>query len=112
MRIVGVRVAQIAAVFAVLYAAGGVLTICLAAATHSAFLLVPFGIITPVFHATVNLTLGTSGTISSRVFECALTVVVYAASGWVTGAFVALCFNAVAKRMGGVEAKYFLTRNE
>jgi len=36
-------------------------------------------------------------------------VLSYALTGWITGAVAALCFNAVAKRTGGIDAKYVST---
>jgi hypothetical protein len=36
-------------------------------------------------------------------------ILAYAISGWVTGAVVVLVFNFVAKRMGGIDAKWLIT---
>jgi Flp pilus assembly protein protease CpaA len=54
----------------------------------------------------LNLNLPRSGGVFYNIFLAAATVVSYALTGWLTGMALAVFFNFIAKRMGGIDAKY------
>jgi hypothetical protein len=69
------------------------------------FLTLPFGILAPLFHLNLNFNLARSGGVFYNILLCTAAVLSYALTGWITGAFAALCFNIIAKLIGGIDAK-------
>jgi ABC-type phosphate/phosphonate transport system permease subunit len=107
MRIISVRPEPVAKILTVVYAVFGLLSWLTFAFTGADRLTIPFGFIAPLFNLNLNLHLGRTGSVLWNAFYCLVDVLCYAISGWITGAIFASAFNFVAKRMGGVEAKYF-----
>jgi hypothetical protein len=60
----------------------------------------------PLFHLNLNFNLARSSGAFYNIFLCAAAVLSYAVTGWITGALTAVCFNVIAKQMGGIDAKY------
>jgi hypothetical protein len=112
MRIISVRWQPVARILAIIYAVCGLGVFCLFEFTDAPYLTLPFGILGPFFHLNFNINLSRSSDLLSNAFFGFATVVAYALTGWITGAAIALCFNLVAKKMGGIDAKYVSTINE
>jgi hypothetical protein len=106
MRIVSVRVAPVALVLTVTYALFGFCAFLVYAFGKAEFLTLPFGILAPLFHLNLNFNLARSGGVFYNIFLCIAAVLSYALTGWITGAFAAVCFNFIAKPMGGIDAKF------
>jgi len=106
MRIVGIRVEPLARILAITYAPFGLGAFVLFAVSKADYLTLPFGILAPLFHFNVNLNLERSGSMFYNIFLCIAAVLSYVLTGWITGVVVGLCFNAVAKQTGGIDAKY------
>lgn len=106
MRIISVRVAPVALVLTITYALFGFGAFLVYAFSGAEFLTLPFGVLAPLFHLNLTLNLTRSGGVFYNIFLCTAAVLSYALTGWITGAFAAICFNVVAKQMGGVDAKY------
>ena len=96
----------------VIYAFLGLFIFCRFAFTDDEYLTLPFGIVAPLFYLNFNLRLPRSTNVAYSLFMGIAAIVAYAITGWITGAAAALSFNFVAKKMGGVEAKYFTTVEE
>ncbi len=89
------------------YAVFGLLGFWLSGVTGATYLTLPVGVIAPFFHLNINFNVAFSSGFESVVYLCFAAVLSYAASGWLTGAALALLFNVVAKQVGGIDAKYF-----
>jgi hypothetical protein len=106
MRIISVRVAPVALVLAVTYALFGFSAFLVYAFSKAEFLTLPFGVLAPLFHLNLNFNLARSGGVLYNIFLCIAAVLSYALTGWITGAFAAVCFNFIANQTGGIDAKY------
>ena len=107
MRIVSVRVEPVARIFAILYAICGLGSFLIFAFSDVQYLTLPFGVLAPLFHLNVNLNLQRAASIPYSLLLCLGSVLSYSLTGWLTGTATALCFNFAARRMGGIDAKYF-----
>ena len=111
MRIVGIRVEPFARVLAITYTVFGLSAYAVFAIKNSDSLTLPFGILAPLVNLDFTLNLPRSSGVFYNIFLCVAAVLSYALSGWITGVVGALCFNAVAKQTGGIDAKYLSTVN-
>jgi hypothetical protein len=109
MRIIGVRIEPFARVLAITYAVFGFGAFLFFAASNADSLALPFGVLAPLVYLTANFHLPRSSGVFYNIFLCVAAVLSFALSGWITGVVGALCFNAVAKRTGGIDAKYVST---
>jgi len=107
IRILAIRPAPIGRIFAIIYAVFGLMAFLFFAVANVADLALPFGILAPFLHLNLNLDLARSSNVLYNILLCAAAVISYALTGWLTGMTVAFCFNVAAKKMGGVDAKYF-----
>jgi len=106
MRITSIRVASVALILMVTYAVFGLIAFVVVAVGNTQYLTLPFGFVAPLFHLNFNFNLERSSNVFSNLFACIAAILFYSATGWLTGAVSALCFNFVAKRIGGIDAKY------
>jgi hypothetical protein len=72
----------------------------------------PVGVLLPVFHLNVNFNVPMPSSASAGIFFALALIVCYLVSGWVTGAFLAACFNLIARFTGGAEASTFTFDDE
>ena len=72
----------------------------------------PLGIVAPLITLNINLHLPRPSGLALGAAYLVATVLCYAVSGWLTGAAGTLCFNWVAKWMGGIDAKFVETVDE
>jgi len=111
MRIMSLRVRPVARVFAILYGVFSPLLLILAALSKADYLRIPLGVIAaPLFYVNVNFDIQHPTHILSAGMLVLFAVASYAATGWLTGAALVLCFNFIARRTGGIEA--FVLTNE
>jgi len=68
--------------------------------------ILPVGILLGVFHLNMNFALPRSPDLLANAFLCIGAVLSYALSGWITGIAVTLCFNFIAQKTGGIDAKF------
>ena len=106
MRIVEIRLTPVAHIFAIVYAVCGLIAFVTYAATRAESLTLPLGIVTPVFHLNMNFFFPRSEDLIASAMLCGGTLVLYALTGWITGIAAALCFNFLAKQMGGIDASF------
>jgi hypothetical protein len=111
MRIIAVRLEPVARVLSIVYAAFGLGAFSLFEFTDTPYLTLPIGVIGPLLHLNLNLNLPRSTSILYIFFSGVAAVLTYALTGWITGAVATLCFNVVAKQLGGIDAKYVSTVN-
>ena len=105
MRIMSLRVGPVARALAIIYGVFSPLLIILAALSKAEYIRIPLGIIAaPLFYLNINFDIQHPTHILSAVFFTLFAAACYAATGWLTGAVVVLCFNFVARRTGGIEA--------
>jgi hypothetical protein len=109
MRIIGIRIEPFARVLAITYSIFGLVTYLFFAVKSADSLTLPFGILAPLVDFSVNLHLPRSSGVFYNIFLCIAAILSFALSGWITGAAGALCFNAIAKEIGGIDAKYVST---
>jgi len=107
MRIISIRVAPVARIVAAVYAMIGLLIWLRFAFGSEQYLSFPLGLVAPLFNLNLNFHLERSSSVFYGLFMCIASVLSYSVTGWLTGAGAALCFNLIAKRIGGVDAKYF-----
>lgn len=112
MRILGVRWEPVARVVAIIYGVFGVGAFCLSEFTRAPQLTLPLGIVAPVIHLNINLSVPRPEGVFSGVMAGVAEILAYAVTGWITGAAAALCFNIVCKQLGGIDAKYVSIANE
>jgi hypothetical protein len=106
MRIVSVQLAPVALVFAILYAASGLLAFLIYAGGNEPAFILPIGIIGPLFHLNINLSFPRSADLLGNVFFGLGAILSYALTGWITGIAATLCFNFIAQKTGGISAKF------
>jgi hypothetical protein len=112
MRIISVRWQSVANVFAIIYAVLGLGAFCFFEFSGAPFLILPFGILGPIFHLNLNINLSRSDDLLATAFSGVATIAAHALTGWITGAATTLCFNLIIKSIGGIDAKHFSTINE
>jgi hypothetical protein len=108
MRIISIRVASVARIVAVVYAMIGLLVWLRFAFGSEQYLSFPLGLVAPLFNLNLNFHLERSSSVFYGLVMCIASVLSYSVTGWLTGAGAALCFNLVAKRIGGIDAKNFV----
>src|SRR5438270_13432238 len=106
MRIISVHPGAVALVFALMYAVAGFVTFVVFASSSLPTFLLPIGIVIGVSHLVFNIQLARSPDLLNNAFLCLLAVLCYGLTGCITGAVVALCFNFVAEKTGGIDAKF------
>jgi hypothetical protein len=106
MRIISIEPAPVARVFALTYAVFGFAAFAAYAFSSLQFFIFPIGIIMGVFHLVFNLQLPRSHDLIANAFFCGGAILSYAASGWITGVALALCFNFIAQKTGGINVKF------
>ena len=106
MKIIGLKIQPIASLFALLYAAFGAFVWIGYCVTGVNYITLPVGVIAPLLHLNVNLTLPRSSNVLYNIVLLLVSVLTYAFSGWFTAAVAVLCFNAIAKKKGGIDADF------
>jgi hypothetical protein len=106
MRIMSVRPASVARVFTIIYAVGGLASFIVFAFSDTQILFLPIGIVTGIFHLSINIPLARSPDLIANVFLCMGFVFSNALTGFITGLIAAACFNLIAKKTGGIDAKF------
>ena len=106
MRIASIRISPVARIPAITYAAFGLIAFAGFAVGKSQYLTLPFGFVMPLVHLNVNFNLERSSNLLSNFFICIASILLWSATGAVTGAVAAMCFNLVSKWTGGIDAKY------
>jgi hypothetical protein len=107
MRIVSVRLEPAARVFALTYAVAGLASSAAFAFSGLPRVLLPIGIVMgPLFYLNFNIILARSPDLIANAFLCLGVIFSYAVTGWITGLAITLCFNLIAKKTGGINAKF------
>jgi hypothetical protein len=112
MRITWINVGAVGRVLGIVYAFFGLANFLTYTFGNAPFLILPIGLLMGIIHLHINFHLARSASLLYNVFLCPASILAYAVSGWITGIVVALCFNFVAKNMGGIEAKFVSTLND
>jgi hypothetical protein len=107
MRIIALRPVPIANALAIVYAVCAVIIVGASALLGIARVDFPFGVILPFFHLGFTLHTSFTSSASHDVILCGALILSYAVTGWISGLVLAIVFNLLAKRMGGVGEKYF-----
>lgn len=112
MRIVSVHPGAVAFVFALAYAFAGLVSFVAYAFSSLQTLLLPIGIVLGMFHLVFNIHVARSTDLLGNAFLCLSSVLCYAATGWISGAVVAVCFNLIAQKTGGIDAKFVSVKHD
>lgn len=105
MRIMSLRVGAVARVFAILYAACSPIIAIFMLRSDADYLRIPIGLIAPpLTYLNLNFDLQRPTHFLTGILFVLFGVACYAATGWLTGALGAICFNFIARRTGGIEA--------
>jgi hypothetical protein len=105
MRIMSLKGRAVARVFAILYAAFSPVIVISMLLSKATYFRVPLGVIAPpLTYLNINFDLQRPEHFLSGVLFMLFGAVCYAATGWLTGAGLVLCFNFIARRTGGIEA--------
>jgi hypothetical protein len=73
--------------------------------------ILPIGIVMGIFHLTFNLQFGRSPDLIANAFLCVGAILSHALTGWITGIAFTLCFNFIAQKNGGIDAKFVSVAN-
>src|SRR5437764_9107481 len=106
MRIISVHPGAVALVFTLMYAVAGFITFVVFAFSSVQTFLLPIGIAIGPFQLVFNIPLPRSPDLFANAFLCVFAVMCYGLTGCITGAFVAVGFNFVAEKTGGIDAKF------
>jgi hypothetical protein len=106
MRIISVQPAPVARIFALTYAVCGLVAFLQYAFSSMQAFILPIGILMGVFHLNMNFQLERSPDLLANAFLCGGAVLSYALSGWITGVALTLCINFIARKTGGIDAKF------
>ena len=112
MKIIGFKVQPIASVFAVIYAGLGAffwITYCVSGVDY---ITLPVGVIAPLLNLNFNFHLHRSSSILYNLLLLLGSLLSYGFSGWVTSAVGVICFNAIAKMKGGINADFIRLREQ
>jgi hypothetical protein len=105
MRIMSLRVRPVARIFAIIYGVFSPFLVILMALSKADYLRIPLGIIAaPLFFVNINFDIQHPTHILSAALLVLFAAACYAATGWLTGAALILCFNFIARRTGGIQA--------
>ena len=105
MRIMSLRVRPVARIFAIIYGVFSPFAVILMAFSKADYLRIPLGIIAaPLFFVNINFDIQHPTHILSAALLVLFAAACYAATGWLTGAALILCFNFIARRTGGIQA--------
>jgi hypothetical protein len=111
MRIMSVRPAPVARLFALTYAICGFGAFVVWAFTSLPTYYLPVGLVMGLFHLTINFQFGRSPDLLTGAFLCVGSILSYALTGWITGIALTLCFNFIAQTTGGIDAKFVSVAN-
>jgi hypothetical protein len=105
MKIMSLRVGPVARVFSILYGVLSPFLVLLMALSKTEYLRIPLGVIAPpLLYLNINFDIQHPTHILSAMLLVVFGAGCYAATGWLTGAAIVLCFNFIARRTGGIEA--------
>ena len=105
-----VRPGPVALALSCVYGAFGLLNFLFFAFSKSEYLTLPFGFVAPpLLYLNQNLKLPRTSSLAYSAFYAVAEVLAYAATGLITGASGVLCLNFVAKKMGGIPARFVTT---
>lgn len=105
MRIMSLRVGPVARIFAIIYGVSSPFLLIVMALSKADYLRIPLGIIAaPLFYVNINFDVQHPTHILSAALLVLFAAACYAATGWLTGAALVMCFNFIARRTGGIEA--------
>ena len=105
MRIMSLRVRPVARIFAIIYGVFSPFLLILMALSKADYLRIPLGIIAaPLFYVNINFDIEHPTPVVSSALLVLFAAACYAATGWLTGAALVMCFNFIARRTGGIEA--------
>ena len=106
MRIVSVKPVPVGFIFAIVYAIFGFVNFLLFAFSSPPTITLPVGIIMGIFHLNLDFHLARSADLIANAFDCIGSILSFALTGWITGITVVLSFNLIAKKIGGIDAKF------
>ena len=107
MRIISIEWPPVAMVMAIAYGVLGLSAFFIYAIGSDEKFTLPFGIVLPLFHLNFNFSVPRTTDPISNAFLCLGAVFSYALTGWISGIALVLLFNLIAKKVGGINAKYF-----
>lgn len=105
MRIMSLKVAPIAKVLAILYAACSPLIAIRMVLSEAEYLRIPLGLFAPpLTYLNINFDIQRPTHFLSGILFMLCAAACYAATGWLTGAVAVVFFNFIARRTGGIQA--------
>jgi hypothetical protein len=109
MRIVSVSPGPVALVLSIVYAFFGIGSFFVFAFTDAPNLTLPIGFDASLLHLNINLNLPRTNSIGFTLLYAVAAPLTFALSGAITGGVGTLCFNLIAKQLGGIPAKFIKT---
>ena len=106
MKIIGFKIQPIASVFAIIYAALGAFFWIAYCVSRVDYITLPVGFIAPLLNLSFNFHLARSSNILYNLLLLLASLLSYGFSGWLTSAVAVICFNAIAKMKGGINAGF------
>ncbi len=107
LKVTGIKIAPVARVFAILYFVFGLAYFFIVSLQHAERITFPLGILAPFIGFNINLSFIRFTDVPGAALQMICCLVTYSVTGWITGAVLILCFNLVAKQLGGLTAQCF-----
>src|SRR5271155_5107178 len=107
IRIIEIKIKTVAWIMTLFYGAFGVLCAIMVPFTTSDTITLPVGFFLPIFHFNLNLNFARPTSFLTGVLTTLAIVISFVVTGCITGILSTLLFNFIAKRLGGIDAKYF-----
>lgn len=112
MRIISVHPGAVALVFGFTYAVFGFVAFVAYAFSSLQIFVLPIGIVMGMFHLVFDIRLARSPDLLANALLLVAAVFCYGLTGCISGAAVAVCFNFVAQKVGGIDAKFVSVASE
>lgn len=112
MRIVSVSPGSVALVLSLVYGVFGIGDFLFFAFTNAQDLTLPIGFVAPLLYLSFNLHLPRTTSIGFNLLYVVAALLAWALTGAITGEVGTLCFNLIAKQLGGIPAKFIETIDE
>lgn len=106
LKIKSVKIEPVARIFAILYFAFGFVYFFSVSLHRTDNITFPLGVLAPLVYLNLNFTFPRSTEVFGAAIQLACCLFSYCVTGWVTGAAFIICLNFIAKRFGGISARF------
>ncbi len=106
MRILSIRPIPVGLIFTIMYGFFGLLNFIIFRLSNNGVLTLLLGYELGFFHLALVLHLPRTDDLIANAFQCGASIALLGLTGWITGIASVLCFNFVAAKIGGIDARF------